>query len=422
MSGGHGPERRALGARRLDGGRDDVAVLGPNRPPSPACGFSPATAMRGSVDPELARQPSANWITLQLALGLARGGSLPQRHVGADVHDAQLAGDEQHRLVAHAGPLGQQLRVPGVLEPRDVHGPPCSAAPWPRRGTWSANASSTARSQDSERALRRRARRPTPNGRSSGKSVTGSTSITPGSKRGVGRPPRPGGSRARAPSRRTDARRIMATSPTTSELAGAPSFGEDLGDDLGPDPCRVAHGDRDHAFGAHARVLPPAASAAVALRRASGEPKPPALVTMRNGCGSDQAAEDDARLELVLDEQAGGAEPARHARGGVAAGEHEARDCAGARRSRGGLREGRRDRAWIAGAVLRDAARTRAGAVAARRSPASEYVALRRAASATAGAQTRAICSRVVALALPTTTSTRPPGPSSSGSSTPGPG
>jgi hypothetical protein len=38
----------ALGARGLDGRRDDLELLAAEQPPSPACGFRPATAMRGA--------------------------------------------------------------------------------------------------------------------------------------------------------------------------------------------------------------------------------------------------------------------------------------------------------------------------------------------------------------------------------------
>ena len=91
--------------------------------------------------------------------------------------------------------------------------------------------------------------------------------------------------------------------------------GERLGDDLRPDARRVAQRDRDHR---HAGIFPPSAR-----RRASGPPKPPALVTTRSGTGpiSRPATTPGSSSRSTL--QAGRAQPARDGDRGVTPGEHQ---------------------------------------------------------------------------------------------------
>ena len=122
VSGGHGPDASMPSARAAStAGAITSRSSVPNRPASPACGFSPATATRGVVDPELAQRAVGEPDDGQLALGLHAPDGLGQRDVRADVDDAQLVGDEHHRVVAHAGQLGEDLGVAGVAEAGEVH-------------------------------------------------------------------------------------------------------------------------------------------------------------------------------------------------------------------------------------------------------------------------------------------------------------
>ena len=78
-------------------GRDDRRSSSPNSPPSPACGFRPATAMRGAR-PAPARRAargrcgSSSSTASKVTASIARA----QRHVDGDQHDAQLVVGQHH--------------------------------------------------------------------------------------------------------------------------------------------------------------------------------------------------------------------------------------------------------------------------------------------------------------------------------------
>ena len=93
----------------------------PIRPPSPACGLRPATAMRGEAMPKSwvsAAAGDAHGLDDQGARQRARHGG--ERDVHRDRHDLQLVGHQHHDGLRSAGSavaqrqLGQELGVAGV--------------------------------------------------------------------------------------------------------------------------------------------------------------------------------------------------------------------------------------------------------------------------------------------------------------------
>ena len=111
--------RRQLG----DGGRDDVHLLAPIRPPSPACGLSPATAMRGWGMPKSSikrRCGDADGLHDQLAW-TARG-DRGQRDMHGGRHNLELVG-HQHHDRADRGRSVPRRQGPGKRCGRDTRGP-----------------------------------------------------------------------------------------------------------------------------------------------------------------------------------------------------------------------------------------------------------------------------------------------------------
>ena len=87
----------------------------PNRPPSPACGLSAATAIRARATP---RSRSASWVrsmTRRSRSGVSRFGTSSSATCVRDVADPHVAVRQHHHRAAHAGELRQHLGMAGIV-------------------------------------------------------------------------------------------------------------------------------------------------------------------------------------------------------------------------------------------------------------------------------------------------------------------
>ena len=93
----------------------------PNLPPSPACGFRPATR-RAPRDAHLATGPVGQAQRAQLGLRRDARDDVGQRHVDGHQQHAQLVIGEHHGEVRRAGAFGQDLGMAGIVDAGQVHG------------------------------------------------------------------------------------------------------------------------------------------------------------------------------------------------------------------------------------------------------------------------------------------------------------
>ncbi len=97
-------------------------VLGPEEPVLPRVGVEACDGDPWPVVAELSQGFFGEADDRKLALGPGPLYGLAQRDVGRDVNDLKLVGDEHHRVVLGARKLGQDLGVPRIFVPREVHG------------------------------------------------------------------------------------------------------------------------------------------------------------------------------------------------------------------------------------------------------------------------------------------------------------
>jgi hypothetical protein len=256
VSGAKGPlASMPFGARGLHGRADDRSSSSPNSPPSPACGFSPATRdARGRLAPSRSARVrdaqrlqhgveaqrvdgvrSAMWMVTSttrsssLASIMRTGGGRPG---GRPAPAASRCGPGRARRRRPAPPCGSGAVT--MAGPRRLH---------PGHGRLDAAMQRRARPADHcprAAAMRPKGRRPgrqAAPARSSGRQSGGSEARGPGARSRPRHRPIAGHSAA--------ARRITATSPTTT--ARRPARGEGLHDDLGADAGGVAHRDQQGA-------------------------------------------------------------------------------------------------------------------------------------------------------------------------------
>src|SRR5918995_4044107 len=108
--------------RFLDGGGYALCVLGAEEAVLAGVRVQAGYGHFRVLDAELAHGAVGEPDHGELPLGLYLFYGLPQRDVGGNVDDLELVGDEHHRVVLRACEVRQDLRVPRVLVPRQVHG------------------------------------------------------------------------------------------------------------------------------------------------------------------------------------------------------------------------------------------------------------------------------------------------------------
>src|SRR5215213_6928813 len=112
----------ALLPRLLDGGGYALGVLGAEEAVLTGVGVQAGYGHSGVIDAQLLHRAVGEPDHGELPLRSHPLYSLPQRDVGADVDDLELVCYEHHRVVLCACEVSQDLRVPRVPVPRQVHG------------------------------------------------------------------------------------------------------------------------------------------------------------------------------------------------------------------------------------------------------------------------------------------------------------
>ena len=200
VSGANGPVTCRPSARAASMAGMMISISSrPNRPPSPACGLSPATPMRGARPSDRPTRLVRDAQRLQHVVEGHRLDRVAQGHVDADQHGAQFVVG-QHHAHRHLG---------DAVWPSQAAASACSSSVWPGKSTPAAASASLCRGAVTSAAISPAQRRPRGPHDAVGRGLAGSgADLAPGRRLRQARSPAARGCSAAAapapPARRFD--------------------------------------------------------------------------------------------------------------------------------------------------------------------------------------------------------------------------